>query len=308
MKILILGGAGFLGSNLIRFLLRKTNHKILCIDNLITGNLQNLSSIKSNRLIFEKKDIRKRMDYNCDFIFNLACPASPPHYQKNPILTLETCMFGLMNALKLSVKNNAPLFHSSTSEVYGDPTISPQKETYLGNVNSYGPRSCYDEGKRVAESIIYEYKKKFNIDVRIARIFNTYGPYMSAEDGRVVSNFINQAIKEENITIYGSGNQTRSFCYVDDLIEGIAKISFAKKTKHDIYNIGNPSEINLLKLSQIVKNISNSKSKIIHKEIPIDDPKQRRPSIDRIKKEFNWKPKVSLEKGLLKTLKYFKEK
>lgn len=306
-KILITGGAGFLGINLANYLLRNFNVDILILDNLISSDFSNISKLSSQKIKFIKHDIRKPFSFKCDLIYNLACPASPPHYQKNSILTLETNSIGSKNSFNLAKKNNCTLLHTSTSEIYGNPLESPQKEKYFGNVNSFGPRACYDEGKRYAEALAYEYIRNYKTDIRIVRIFNTYGPYMSVNDGRVVSNFICKAIKNDPIEIYGNGYQTRSFCYVDDLIRGMVKFSLLKKINSRIYNLGNPNEINLIKLSKLILKITKSQSKVIYKKMPIDDPKRRKPDISLAKKELNWYPKVKLEVGIKKTVNYFKK-
>ena len=302
--ILIAGGAGFLGSNLCKKLIQ--DNIVICLDNLITGNMTNIMQLCQNpNFKFIKHDIINPIDIEIDEIYNLACPASPIHYQKDPIHTLRSSIFGIYNLLELAKKYNAKILQASTSEVYGDPLEHPQKETYFGNVNINGPRSCYDEGKRCAESIMYEYNKQHNIQTRIARIFNTYGKNMQKDDGRVISNFIIQALKNEGITIYGDGSQTRSYCYVDDLIDGLIKLMASNITTPT--NLGNPIEYTILKTAKIIISKTNSQSKLTFKDLPKDDPQKRKPDISKAKKELNWEPKISLNEGLDKTITYFKE-
>lgn len=302
--ILIAGGAGFLGSNLCKKLIK--DNIVICLDNLITGNMANIMPyLESPNFKFIKHDIINPIDIEIDEIYNLACPASPIHYQKDPIHTLKSSVFGIYNLLELAKKYNAKILQASTSEVYGNPLEHPQKETYFGNVNINGPRSCYDEGKRCAESIMYEYNKQYNTQTRIARIFNTYGKNMQKDDGRVISNFIIQALKNEDITIYGDGLQTRSYCYVDDLIDGLIKLMASNITTPT--NLGNPIEYTILKTAKIIISKTNSQSKLIFKNLPIDDPQKRKPDISKAKKELNWEPKISLNEGLDNTISYFKE-
>ena len=302
--ILIAGGAGFLGSNLCKKLIK--DNIVICLDNLITGNMANIIPyLESPNFKFIKHDIINPIDIEIDEIYNLACPASPIHYQKDPIHTLKSSVFGIYNLLELAKKYNAKILQASTSEVYGNPLEHPQKETYFGNVNINGPRSCYDEGKRCAESIMYEYNKQYNTQIRIARIFNTYGKNMQKDDGRVISNFIIQALKNEDITIYGDGLQTRSYCYVDDLIDGLIKLMASNITTPT--NLGNPIEYTILKTAKIIISKTNSQSKLIFKNLPIDDPQKRKPDISKAKKELNWEPKISLNEGLDNTILYFKE-
>ena len=302
--ILIAGGAGFLGSNLCKKLIK--DNIVICLDNLITGNMANIIPyLESPNFKFIKHDIINPIDIEIDEIYNLACPASPIHYQKDPIHTLKSSVFGIYNLLELAKKYNAKILQASTSEVYGNPLEHPQKETYFGNVNINGPRSCYDEGKRCAESIMYEYNKQYNTQIRIARIFNTYGKNMQKDDGRVISNFIIQALKNEDITIYGDGLQTRSYCYVDDLIDGLIKLMASNITTPT--NLGNPIEYTILKTAKIIISKTNSQSKLIFKNLPIDDPQKRKPDISKAKKELNWEPKISLNEGLDNTISYFKE-
>ena len=303
--ILITGGAGFIGSNLCEKLL-KEGHKVICVDNLYTGNIKNIQEFFYNQnFVFLNRDILLHLDITDDIdeIYNLACPASPKKYQQNPINTLQVNFIGVMNLLELAKHKNAKFLQSSTSEIYGEPQISPQTEEYRGNVNTIGIRSCYDEGKRIAETLIMEYYNKYNIDIKIVRIFNTYGPKMDEDDCRVVSNFINQAINNQDITIYGNGDQTRSFCYIDDLIDGL--VNLMQSDYHLPINIGNPNELNVKELANIIIKLTNSKSKLIYKDLPSDDPTNRRPDIKKANQILNWSPKYDLEKGLLKTIDYF---
>jgi UDP-glucuronate decarboxylase len=306
MKILVTGGAGFIGSHLCRYLLQKGN-EVVCLDNFFTGrgiNIIDLEKNKKFRIIPHDITNPICIKEHFDRIYNLACPASPIHYQFDPIETIKASTIGVINVLEFAKLNGARVLQTSTSEIYGDPLEHPQKESYKGNVNTLGPRACYDEGKRVAETLFMDYHRRYNLQVRIARIFNTYGPSMDKDDGRVVSNFIMQAIKNEPITIYGKGNQTRSFCYVSDLVEGLYKL-MESGTIGPI-NIGNPGEFTILELANKVIKITNSKSKIIHKELPIDDPTQRKPDITLAKNILKWTPKIQLEEGLIKTINYFK--
>ena len=303
--ILITGGAGFIGSNLCEKLLKEGN-KVICVDNLYTGNIKNIQEFFHNQnFVFLNRDILLPLDIEDDIdeIYNLACPASPKKYQQNPINTLQVNFIGVMNLLELAKQKNAKFLQSSTSEIYGEPQISPQTEEYRGNVNTIGIRSCYDEGKRIAETLIMEYYNKYNIDIKIVRIFNTYGPKMDENDGRVVSNFINQAINNQDITIYGNGDQTRSFCYIDDLIEGL--VNLMQSDYNLPINIGNPNELNVKELANIIIKLTNSKSKLIYKDLPSDDPTNRRPDIKKANNILNWSPKYDLEKGLVKTIDYF---
>lgn len=302
--ILVTGSAGFIGSNLCLRLL-KTN-KVIGVDNFITGQKKNIEELKKYKNFdFIYHDIIKplKIKEKIDEIWNLACPASPPDYSLFPIETLLVNSYGVKNMLDLALEKKAKFLHTSTSEVYGDPLIHPQKESYWGNVNPVGPRSCYDEGKRFAESLIENYRKKFNLQTKIVRIFNTYGPRMRHNDGRVVSNFIVQALKGESLTVYGDGQQTRSFCYIDDLVEGLIKMMASNE--HGPINLGNPKEFTVLKLAKLVLKITKSKSKIVFLPLPKDDPKQRKPDISLAKEKLKWKPKVKLEEGLRKTIRYF---
>ncbi len=311
-NILITGGSGFIGSNLCKKLIQDKKNFIICLDNNFTGSIDNIKELINNpRFQFIEHDIIEPIKINkkIDEIYNLACPASPDKYQgKNAIYTTKTCVIGAINMLELARKNNAKILQSSTSEIYGDSLKHPQKETYFGNVNPIGPRACYDEGKRCAESIFFDYKRIYNINIKIVRIFNTYGPNMDINDGRVISNFICQAINAKNLTVYGDGNQTRSFCYIDDLIDGLIKMMNSKKNFSGPINIGNPTEYTINEIAKIIKNKINNKLNIIYKPLPKDDPHKRRPDITVAMKNLNWQPKISLNDGLDKTISYFKNK
>lgn len=306
MRILVTGGAGFLGSHLCDRLLKDGND-VICLDNFFTGRKSNIAHLHG-RPDFElvRHDVIDPFKFEVDQIYNLACPASPPHYQYNAIKTVKTSVMGAINCLGLAKRTRARVFQASTSEVYGDPAIHPQPESYWGNVNPIGIRSCYDEGKRVAETLFMDYHRQNQVDIRIVRIFNTYGPRMHPNDGRVVSNFIVQALKGEDITIYGDGTQTRSFCYVDDLIEGFVRLMNQNAVTGPI-NIGNPGEFTMLQLAELTLKLTGSKSKIVHRALPGDDPKQRRPDITLAQKHLgNWAPTVELDEGLKRTIAYFK--
>ncbi len=306
MRILITGGAGFLGSHLCDRLLND-GHEVLCLDNFFTGRKQNIAHLLQNPA-FEliRHDVTEPFRVEVDQIYNLACPASPPHYQYNPIKTTKTSVMGAINSLGLAKRVRARVFLASTSEVYGDPAVHPQSESYWGNVNPIGRRSCYDEGKRCAETLFFDYHRQNGVDIRVVRIFNTYGPRMLADDGRVVSNFIVQALKGENLTMYGDGSQTRSFCYVDDLIEGFVRLMNQEKTVGPM-NIGNPGEFTMLELAELVVKKVGGKSKITNLPLPADDPKQRRPDISLATEVLGWEPKVPLEVGLDRTIEYFRQ-
>lgn len=306
-KVLVTGGAGFLGSNLCKRLL-DLNYEVIALDNLYTGRISNLEPLFANeRFSFINHDVINPIDIEVDYIFNLACPASPPHYQKDPVFTTKTCVIGALNMLELAKKYNAPILQASTSEVYGDPEVHPQVETYRGLVNPIGIRACYDEGKRCAESLFFDYYREYQVPIKVIRIFNTYGPNMDPNDGRVVSNFIMQALHGVPITMYGDGLQTRSFCYVDDLIDGMIAMMFhAPKDFIGPVNLGNPNEFNLLELAQTVLELTESSSEIIFKVLPKDDPCRRKPDILLAKCAMSWEPKVSLKKGLKKTIEYFR--
>ena len=307
MRVLITGGAGFIGSHLAEKLLSQ-DHEVIILDNFYTGQKSNLSRISSDPN-FEvlRQDVTEPISLEVDAIYHLACPASPVHYQKFPVQTIKTSVLGSINALELATRLNIPILLSSTSEVYGDPNISPQTETYWGNVNPIGLRSCYDEGKRAAETLFFDFNRQYSTEIRVARIFNTYGPNMSPEDGRVVSNFIVQALKNNDITIYGDGTQTRSFCYVDDLVEGLVRLMNNSDSTQSPINLGNPNEISVLELAQKIISMTNSNSKVIQLPLPQDDPKQRRPDIDKAKKILGWQPTIDLENGLIKTIEYFRD-
>ena len=305
-RILVTGGAGFIGSYLCEKLVNEGNY-VICCDNFYTGNKDNLVNILNNKN-FEliRHDITFPIYLEVDEIFNFACPASPVHYQNDPVQTIKTCVHGAINMLGLAKRTKAKIIQASTSEIYGDPEIHPQTEQYKGAVSINGPRACYDEGKRCAETLFWDYKRQHNVNVKVVRIFNTYGPRMQKNDGRVVSNFIIQALTNKNITVYGDGEQTRSFCYVDDLVEGIL-LTMEKKNFPGPVNLGNPVEISIMQLAKEITEMIGSKSKIINKELPIDDPKQRCPDIDLAKKELGWNPKFQREGGLKKTIEYFEK-
>jgi len=304
--ILVTGGAGFIGSHLCERLLTD-DHKVICLDNLFTGSLDNIEVLNSNiNFEFVNHDITKPYFRDgIDEIYNLACPASPIHYQSNPIKTVKTCTIGVINMLGLAKKNNAKILQASTSEVYGDPDVHPQKEDYNGNVNTLGFRSCYDEGKRCAETLFMDYKREHNLNIKIVRIFNTYGPNMTKNDGRVVSNFILQALQNDNITIYGDGSQTRSFQFISDLVEGLIKMMNSDNVGP--INLGNPIELSMTDLAYKVIKLTNSSSDVIYKKLPKDDPKRRKPDISLAKSTLDWSPVIDLETGLKKTINYFKQ-
>ncbi|MDQ8185912.1 SDR family oxidoreductase [Pelagicoccus sp. SDUM812002] len=306
MRILVTGGAGFLGSHLCERLLNEGN-EVVCLDNLFTGRKANIVHLLSNPYFeFVRHDVIDPFKFEVDQIYNLACPASPPHYQYNAIKTIKTSVMGAINCLGLAKRLKARVFQASTSEVYGDPVQHPQQETYWGNVNPIGIRSCYDEGKRCAETLFFDYHRQNGVDIRIARIFNTYGPRMLASDGRVVSNFIVQALKGEDITIYGDGSQTRSFCFYSDLIEGFVRLMNQDELTGPV-NLGNPGEFTMIELAETVLRLVDSKSKLIHLELPSDDPKQRQPDIKIAKDNLGWEPTVSLDEGLRETISYFRK-
>jgi UDP-glucuronate decarboxylase len=305
MRVLVTGGAGFLGSHLCDRLIGQ-GHDVLCLDNFFTGRKQNIEHLLGNtRFEFIRHDVIDPYKFEVDQIYNLACPASPPHYQYNPIKTIKTSVMGAINCLGLAKRVHARVFQASTSEIYGDPAVHPQPESYWGNVNPIGRRSCYDEGKRCAETLFFDYHRENKVDIRVVRIFNTYGPRMNPDDGRVVSNFIVQALRGEDITVYGDGSQTRSFCYVDDLIEGFLRLMEQTETVGPV-NIGNPGEFTMLELAELVLKKVGGKSKIVYKDLPADDPRQRQPDITLAKKYLKWEPKVPLEQGIEKTIEYFR--
>jgi UDP-glucuronate decarboxylase len=305
MRVLVTGGAGFLGSHLCDRLIGQ-GHEVICIDNFFTGRKANIQHLIGNpRFELVRHDIIDPFKFEVDRIYNLACPASPPHYQYNPIKTMKTSVLGAINCLGLAKRVKARVFQASTSEVYGDPAVHPQQESYWGNVNPIGLRSCYDEGKRCAETLFFDYHREHGLDIRVIRIFNTYGPRMLPDDGRVVSNFIVQALQGNDLTVYGDGSQTRSFCFVDDLVEGFLRF-MEQDTCVGPMNLGNPGEFTMLQLAELVLKKVGGASKITHKPLPSDDPKQRRPDITLAKETLGWEPKVPLEQGLEKTIAYFK--
>ena len=305
MRILITGGAGFLGSHLADRLL-EDGREIICMDNLFTGSKRNIVHLMQNPSFeFLRHDVTDPFKLEVDQIYNLACPASPVHYQYNAIKTIKTSVMGAINCLGLAKRVNARVFQASTSEVYGDPEVHPQPESYWGSVNPIGIRSCYDEGKRCAETLFFDYHRQNGVDIRIVRIFNTYGPRMSPQDGRVVSNFIVQALRGEDITIFGDGSQTRSFCYYSDLIDGFVRLMEQDKLVGPV-NIGNPGEFTMLELAEKVIHLTGTQSRIVHKALPEDDPKQRQPDIELAKTELGWEPRVSLDEGLVETIDYFR--
>ena len=308
MRVLVTGAAGFLGSHLTDALLNE-GHEVLAVDNLYTGSKSNLSAHFANaNFEFLRHDVTQPLHVEVDWIFNLACPASPVHYQKFPVQTIKTSVLGAVNMLGLARRLGVPIFQASTSEVYGDPEINPQPEEYWGNVNPIGIRACYDEGKRAAESLFFDYHRQYGLSIKVARIFNTYGPRMSFHDGRVVSNFIYQALTNQNITIYGNGLQTRSFCYVSDLINGFLKFMKTDRSVVGPINLGNPTEFTMLELAKKVVALSNSNSEISFAELPGDDPKQRKPQIDKASQVLGWQPTVNLDEGLKKTLEDFRSR
>ena len=305
MRILVTGGAGFLGSHLCDRLI-SDGHEVICLDNLFTGRKENVVHLLSNpRFEFLRHDVVDPFKVEVDQIYNLACPASPPHYQYNPIKTVKTSVMGAINCLGLAKRVKARVLQASTSDGYGDPQVHPQPETYWGYVNPVGRRSCYDEGKRCAETLFFDYHRENRVDIRVARIFNTYGPRMLPDDGRVVSNFIVQALKGEPLTVYGDGTQTRSFCFVDDLIEGLVRFMKQTETVGPL-NLGNPDEFTMLRLAELTLKLVGGKSKIVHQSLPADDPKQRRPDITQARRALKWKPAIALEEGLKRTIAYFR--
>lgn len=314
---LVTGSAGFIGTNLVGKLL-KDGYAVIGVDNFSSSESWKAELYNKNpnyefiegditsdlKKLFSKSRLLKK--YELSEIYNLACPASPPRYSKLSLETIKVCVDGMFNLLELAKESSAKVFHSSTSEIYGDPLEHPQKESYRGNVNTFGPRSCYDEGKRISETICFEYINKFSLDIKIGRIFNTYGPYMDPQDGRVITNFVNQALTNKDMTLYGDGSQTRSFQYIDDLLIGIEKFMKSSKTFHGPLNLGNPDEFTIKELAEIVVKLTNSNSKIIYKDLPKDDPKMRRPNISLAKRELDWQPKVKLKEGLKDTISYYK--
>lgn len=304
--ILVTGGAGFLGFHLSKSLMTK-GHSVICLDNFHTGSMENIEVLREfGNIEVINHDVTESFRLECDFIFNLACPASPTHYQSDPIKTITTNFLGAINSLNLATELNVPVLQASTSEVYGDPSVHPQVENYWGNVNPIGIRSCYDEGKRGAETLFFDYHRERQTKIKVARIFNTYGPRMMRNDGRVVSNFILQALNHEEITIYGQGSQTRSFCYVEDLVEGLIKLMNSEGEITGPINLGNPQEVTMLDLAQTIIEGTNSKSKLIFTELPSDDPMRRNPDISLAKKSLNWEPKIDLMEGIRRTVEYFR--
>jgi len=307
MKILLTGAAGFLGSHLSKKLI-DNNNEVIGLDDLSTGSLKNIEQLINHpKYAFIEHDVRIPYQVKVDAILNFACPASPVNYQKDPVRTIETNFLGMINLLHLANETGARIIQASTSEIYGDPTQSPQKESYWGNVNPIGIRSCYDEGKRAAETLCFDYRRQHDLDTRVIRIFNTYGPNMAIGDGRVVSNFIVQALRNEPIDVYGDGNQSRSFCYVSDLVEGIYKLLQLDKNPGTPINLGNPNEFTILELAKVVIEVTNSKSEIVNNPLPQDDPQQRCPDISLAKSILNWKPTIELSEGIEKTAAYFKQ-
>ena len=306
-KIIVTGGAGFIGSNLCDRLINE-GHEILCVDNFFSGRKENVTHLLDNPN-FEhiRHDVTFPLYLEADLIFHLACPASPVHYAHDPVQTVKTNVHGAINMLGLAKRLGVPIFQASTSEVYGDPEIHPQNEQYWGNVNPIGPRACYDEGKRCAETLFFDYHRQHGIEIKVARIFNTFGPKMRVDDGRVVSNFIVQALRNEDITIYGDGTQTRSFCYIDDMVEGIIKFVGLDNDFTGPLNLGNPDEYAIQQLAEIILELTNSKSKLVYKDLPSDDPKRRRPDITLAKKKLSWEPKTTLKDGIQQTISYFSD-
>jgi UDP-glucuronate decarboxylase len=305
-RILVTGGAGFLGSHLIDRLIAQ-GHEVICADNLFTGAKRNIEHLHANpRFEFLRHDVINPLKLEVDEIYNLACPASPVHYQYNPVLTTKTSVMGAMNMLGLAKRLRCRIFQASTSEVYGDPEVHPQREDYWGHVNPIGTRACYDEGKRCAETLFFDYHRQHGVDIKVARIFNTYGPRMHRRDGRVVSNFITQALAGEDLTIYGDGSQTRSFCYVDDLIDGFLRLMEQPDSFTGPVNLGNPNEFTMIELAERVLKLTGSRSKVVHQPLPADDPKQRRPDITLARQQLGWEPKVQLAEGLTHTIAHFR--
>ena len=306
-RVLVTGGAGFIGSHLCRRLL-DDGHDVLCVDNFYTGTRHNVRELLSNpRFELMRHDVCFPLYVEVDEIYNLACPASPIHYQFDPVQTTKTSVHGAINMLGLAKRVKAKILQASTSEIYGDPVIHPQTEDYWGNVNPIGPRSCYDEGKRCAETLFFDYRRQHNLRIKVARIFNTYGPRMHPNDGRVVSNFIIRALQNQDIQVYGAGTQTRSFCYVDDLVEALIALMHTTDDVTGPINLGNPGEFTILELAEMIIKLTNSSSRIIHQPLPQDDPKQRQPDISSATNKLGWKPKIALREGLLKTIAYFEQ-
>lgn len=311
-KILVTGGAGFIGSNLCRTLLQANPaDEVICLDNFFTGSKQNIEQLLGNeKFKLLEHDVIDPLpaDFVVDEIYNLACPASPLRYQKDPVYTTKTSVLGIINMLDLAKRSNAKLLQTSTSEVYGEPEVHPQVENYRGNVNPIGIRSCYDEGKRCAESLLFDYHRMYGVKIKVIRIFNTYGPYMDPCDGRVISNFIMQALQDKDITIYGDGSQTRSFCYIDDLLNGMMKMMASEDSLTGPVNLGNPEEISMIELAEKVINIAGSNSNLLFASLPLDDPARRRPVISLAQKTIKWEPAIMLEEGLARTISYFRQR
>lgn len=304
-RILVTGGAGFIGSHLCKKLLEAGN-EVICMDNLFTGTMENIKPLLEYKTFeFIRHDVTQELHVEAEQIYNLACPASPEHYQYDAIKTVKTCVLGAINALELARHNRGRVLQASTSEVYGDPHVHPQPESYWGHVNPIGIRACYDEGKRVAETLFFDYHRQYDVDIKVIRIFNTYGPHMDPKDGRVVSNFIVQALQGQDITVYGDGKQTRSFCYIDDLVEGMRRMMNSQTEFIGPVNLGNPREFTILELAEKIIDLTGSESKIIYAPLPQDDPVQRKPVIALAQKKLDWKPKVMLDEGLKRTIAYF---
>lgn len=307
-RILVTGGAGFIGSHLCKRLIC-LGHEVLCLDNYFTGTKANVAELIGHpRFELIRHDVTAPFKVEVDEIYNLACPASPVHYQHNPLKTIKTSVLGVLNILELAGESGAKVLHTSTSEVYGDPLVHPQPENYWGNVNPIGRRSCYDEGKRCAETILFDYARRYGLDIKVVRIFNTYGPNMHPQDGRVVSNFIMQALQNGEITVYGSGRQTRAFCYVNDMIDGILRMMATEPGFTGPVNLGNPSEFTILELAETILRLTGSQAKLVYKPLPADDPRQRRPDISLAKAKLGWQPGIELEEGLRLTIDYFRRR
>jgi len=305
-RILVTGGAGFVGTHLCRRLL-DGGHRVVCMDNFSTGSMHNVAELLNNPAFsLLTQDVNEAVNLEVDEIYNLACPASPVHYQADPIATLKTSVVGALNMLELARDRNIPVLQASTSEVYGDPHVHPQSENYWGNVNPIGPRACYDEGKRSAETLFFDYRRQFELPIKVVRIFNTYGPHMHPADGRVVANFIKQALSGDDITVYGDGTQTRSFCYVDDLVAGLMAMMSSRPDVTGPINLGNPEEFTIRQLADLILELTNSNSRILHRPLPVDDPRQRLPDIEKARRLLDWTPSVPLRDGLTRTIAYFK--
>lgn len=305
-RILVTGGAGFVGTHLCRRLL-DGGHRVVCMDNFSTGSMHNVAELLNNPAFsLLTQDVNEAVNLEVDEIYNLACPASPVHYQADPIATLKTSVVGALNMLELARDRNIPVLQASTSEVYGDPHVHPQSENYWGNVNPIGPRACYDEGKRSAETLFFDYRRQFGLPIKVVRIFNTYGPHMHPANGRVVANFIKQALSGDDITVYGDGTQTRSFCYVEDLVAGLMAMMSSRPDVTGPINLGNPEEFTIRQLADLILELTNSNSRILHRPLPVDDPRQRLPDIEKARRLLDWTPSVPLRDGLTRTIAYFK--